>query len=233
MQSQDIKFVWSYMQFYIHYTSVYLTKGVFTVGSLKLYQHYFMDSINPFPGPNIPQTFTARTSAINIVHDDMDKIKTMFFGVKLLHYVINSSWFYIQNTRCSISLHPPTAIHRFAQKWPTLIINFIVHNFLLLKAHQPCIINGIAACDPHIVITGVGLRKINNSWAVTINVCVFQKGSAEPFGFPFTGAKEYIPLVLYFRFQDIVVRLKRLYLLHGCYTVMTYIFYCFISLSSL
>ena len=54
------------------------------MGGLKLYQNYFIDFINPFPGHNIPQTFIAHTPDVTTVHDDIDKIKMMCFGVKLL-----------------------------------------------------------------------------------------------------------------------------------------------------
>ena len=57
------------------------------MGGLKLYQNYFIDFINPFPGPNIPQTFIASTSDVTTVHNDIDKIKMIFFGFKLLHYL--------------------------------------------------------------------------------------------------------------------------------------------------
>jgi len=57
------------------------------VASLKLDQKYFTDFINPFPGHKIPQTFIAHTSDVTTVHDDIDKIKAMFFAVKLLHYL--------------------------------------------------------------------------------------------------------------------------------------------------
>ena len=60
---------------YIYYTELKL--GAFTVGGLKLYQNYFIDFINPFPGHNIPQTFIAHTSDVTTVHDDIDKIKKL------------------------------------------------------------------------------------------------------------------------------------------------------------
>jgi len=70
-----------------------------------------------------------------------------------------SSWFYIKYTRYSIHWHPPTTIHRFAQNRPTVINIFLVCPpsilFLLLRPYHLCIINKIAACDPHIVITGI------------------------------------------------------------------------------
>ena len=56
------------------------------MGSLKLYQNYFIDFINPFPGHNVPQTFIAHILYVTTIHDDIDKIKT-FIGVKLLHYL--------------------------------------------------------------------------------------------------------------------------------------------------
>ena len=138
---------------------------MFTVKSLKLYQNYFIDFINPFLGNNISQTYIANTSDVTIVHADIDKIKTMFFGVKLLGTFFPmrfiSSWSYIKYTRCSISWHPPTAIHKFAQSRPIIIIIILVCPpsiiFLLLRPHHPCIIIKIAARDPHIVITGIGL----------------------------------------------------------------------------
>jgi len=64
-----------------------LTKGLFTVGSLKLFQNYFIDFINLFPDHNLPQTFIPHTPDVTTVHNDIGKIKTMFFGVKLLHYL--------------------------------------------------------------------------------------------------------------------------------------------------
>jgi len=50
---------------------------VFTVGSLKLYQHYFIDFINQFPGHNITQTFIAHTSNVTTTYDDIDKMFSM------------------------------------------------------------------------------------------------------------------------------------------------------------
>jgi len=41
-------------------------------------KNYFVDFINPFPGHNIPQT-----SDVTTIYGDTDKIKTMFFSVKL------------------------------------------------------------------------------------------------------------------------------------------------------
>jgi len=58
--------------------------------SLKLDQTYFIDFINPFPGQKMPQTFSAHTCHVlsrTTVHDDIEKTKTMFFCVKLLHYL--------------------------------------------------------------------------------------------------------------------------------------------------
>jgi len=63
---------------FITSTSVYLIKVVFTVGSLKVYQNYLIDFINPCPGHDIPQTFVAHTSDVTNVHDDIDKIKQFF-----------------------------------------------------------------------------------------------------------------------------------------------------------
>ena len=60
-------------------------KVVFTVGSLKLYQHYFINLINPFPVHNIPQTFTAHMSDVTNVHHYIDKTKNICFVVKMLH----------------------------------------------------------------------------------------------------------------------------------------------------
>ena len=65
----------------------HVIKGEFTVGSLKLYQNYFIDIINPFPGHNIPQTFIAHRSDVSTVDNDIDKIKMIFFSFKLLHYL--------------------------------------------------------------------------------------------------------------------------------------------------
>ena len=62
------------------------TKGVLTVESLKLYQHYFIDFINPFPGYNIRQTFIIHTPDVTTGHDDIDKM------------IFVSSWFYIKYT---------------------------------------------------------------------------------------------------------------------------------------
>jgi len=53
---------------------------------LKHLSNYLIEFINPFLGHNIPQTFIADKSDVTTVHDDIDKIKTIIFGVKLLHY---------------------------------------------------------------------------------------------------------------------------------------------------
>ena len=77
--------------------------------------------------------------------------------------------FYIKYTWCSISWHPPTTIHIFAQNRPTIIIFLVYIVFPLLRPHHPCIINKIAAHDPHIVTTGIAPMKCprNYRWPWT------------------------------------------------------------------
>ena len=57
------------------------------MGSLKLYQNYFINFSNLFPGHKIPQTFIAHMSDVTTVHSDINKIKNKVFGVKLLRYL--------------------------------------------------------------------------------------------------------------------------------------------------
>jgi len=93
------------------------------VGSLKLYQYYLIDFINSFPGHNIPQTFIAYTSGVTTGHDDINKIKTMFFGVNLLHYLRLYSFLRdsTYNIHCVLTVcpdtHPPlsTDLHKTNQ----------------------------------------------------------------------------------------------------------------------
>ena len=83
---------------------------MFTVGSLKLYQTYLIDFINPFPGHNTPQTFIAYTSDVATVHDDIDKIKIMFLVLNC--YIISDeiNFFMILHSVQFRDIHPPPYI---------------------------------------------------------------------------------------------------------------------------
>jgi len=89
--------------YYHNLTFVYVAIFSTRLRCLQFYQIYFIDFINPFPGHNTPQTFIGHTSDVTTVHNDINKIKTMFFGVKL------------------------TTLHRLAQNWPTIIKTFLVY----------------------------------------------------------------------------------------------------------